>query len=307
MHLKCEKLLSKTLLLLSLSQYVFSFKSCTLEFGEAQNSGEDVPFNNSSFLHTSKSEIWPKNVTMQRLTSTSVKIIWRVKDDEKFKWYLEYSPAHAKYRVMREISTSVGCMILESLLPNTHYHARLIAMVNNVTIVHTSPTYSFSTETPISLAESNSVRAEEIGIVLLVLLFWMFAIVLFFNRWGKIRMLEPYQEPYKEQPIHSHRASCPGLVEPCLMSKRNSMMQFRLMDGHQYMSPPSSRPRLGSLAVGRSYSLSQEMPPRRVRSAVNLTSLVLHECDEEASNSNHNTTINSNHPSTSVGSMTTAV
>ncbi|CAL4089648.1 unnamed protein product, partial [Meganyctiphanes norvegica] len=54
------------------------------------------------------------------------------------------------------------------------------------------------------------VKAEEVGIVLLVLAVWMFAIVLFINRWGKIRMLEPYQEPYKEPPpILAHRASCP--------------------------------------------------------------------------------------------------
>lgn len=43
------------------------------------------------------------------------------------------------------------------------------------------------------------VRGVEIGIVLLVLFVWVAAIVLFFNRWGKIRMLLPYQPDYKEQ------------------------------------------------------------------------------------------------------------
>lgn len=51
------------------------------------------------------------------------------------------------------------------------------------------------------------VRAEEALIVILVLLLWGAAIALFFNRWGKIRMLEPYQ-PKFQQP---HRASCPML------------------------------------------------------------------------------------------------
>jgi hypothetical protein len=32
-----------------------------------------------------------------------------------------------------------------------------------------------------------------------VLLVWVAAIALFFNRWGKIRMLLPYQPDYKEQ------------------------------------------------------------------------------------------------------------
>ena len=35
-------------------------------------------------------------------------------------------------------------------------------------------------------------RTEEVAIVLIVLGLWGAAIGLFFNRWGKIRMLEPY-------------------------------------------------------------------------------------------------------------------
>lgn len=50
-----------------------------------------------------------------------------------------------------------------------------------------------------------NVRGEEVGIVLVVLLLWVGAIILFFNRWGKIRMLEPYQPKFCE----NHRPSCP--------------------------------------------------------------------------------------------------
>ncbi|ODM88242.1 hypothetical protein Ocin01_18440 [Orchesella cincta] len=49
------------------------------------------------------------------------------------------------------------------------------------------------------------VRGEEVGIVIVVLLLWVGAIILFFNRWGKIRMLEPYQPKFCE----NHRPSCP--------------------------------------------------------------------------------------------------
>lgn len=56
---------------------------------------------------------------------------------------------------------------------------------------------------PFSLFPSFSfffqVRGVEVGIVVLVLIFWAGAIALFFNRWGKIRMLLPYQPDYKEQ------------------------------------------------------------------------------------------------------------
>ncbi|XP_033359995.1 uncharacterized protein LOC117238904 [Bombus vosnesenskii] len=48
------------------------------------------------------------------------------------------------------------------------------------------------------------VRAEEALIVILVLLLWAAAIALFFNRWRKIRMLEPYQPKFQQE----HRQSC---------------------------------------------------------------------------------------------------
>ena len=38
-------------------------------------------------------------------------------------------------------------------------------------------------------------QAEELGIVIFVLMLWAAAIALFINRWGKIREMEPYH-PY---------------------------------------------------------------------------------------------------------------
>ncbi|KAI8436613.1 hypothetical protein MSG28_010124 [Choristoneura fumiferana] len=46
-----------------------------------------------------------------------------------------------------------------------------------------------------------TIRGVEIGIVVLVLLVWVGAIALFFNRWGKIRMLLPYQPDYKQEQL----------------------------------------------------------------------------------------------------------
>lgn len=42
------------------------------------------------------------------------------------------------------------------------------------------------------------VRGEELTIVAIALLFWIATICLFFNNWGKIRMLEPYQPAYRD-------------------------------------------------------------------------------------------------------------
>lgn len=59
--------------------------------------------------------------------------------------------------------------------------------------------FLFSTEPKII------VRPEEALIVIFVLILWVGAIALFFNRWGKIRMLEPYQPKFEAK----HRSSCP--------------------------------------------------------------------------------------------------
>ena len=54
------------------------------------------------------------------------------------------------------------------------------------------------TEGEMSTPSGLNVRAEEVGLVLLVLLLWVGAVALFFNRWGKIRMLEPYQPKFSK-------------------------------------------------------------------------------------------------------------
>lgn len=47
------------------------------------------------------------------------------------------------------------------------------------------------------------VRLVEISLVGMALVLWAGAIVLFFHRWGKIRMLLPYQPDYKEMKNNS--------------------------------------------------------------------------------------------------------
>ncbi len=44
------------------------------------------------------------------------------------------------------------------------------------------------------------VRGEEVAIVVVVLMLWAAAIALFINRWGKIRLMEPYQPYFEPEP-----------------------------------------------------------------------------------------------------------
>ncbi|XP_070518163.1 uncharacterized protein [Cardiocondyla obscurior] len=122
------------------------------------------------------------------------------------------------------------------------------------------------------------VRAEEALIVILVLMLWVAAIALFFNRWGKIRMLEPYQPKFQQQ----HRQSCTIIDSNQVQSRSYSKCNIHCVEHpvHQVScvssTGPAARLRQNSVFVGSSTSLlpaSQETP-RRAKSAFDLQSLV---------------------------------
>ncbi|XP_024872759.1 uncharacterized protein LOC112455202 [Temnothorax curvispinosus] len=121
------------------------------------------------------------------------------------------------------------------------------------------------------------VRAEEALIVILVLVLWVAAIALFFNRWGKIRMLEPYQPKFQQQ----HRQSCTTIIDPNPLQPRSySKFNIHCMEHPvscvSAAAGPAARLRQNSVFVGSSTSLlptSQETP-RRTKSAFDLQSLV---------------------------------
>lgn len=148
------------------------------------------------------------------------------------------------------------------------------------------------------------VRPEEALIVILVLILWVGAIGLFFHRWGKIRMLEPYTPKFEaDDPV------CPiTSMDPILVNKRMSMGPMAAAQygsswnpnamgmgrgeinetgllGHIsitfHFSPvysPYSRPRLNSVFVG-AHLFSPPQPPRKTKSAVDIHSLLLEECE----------------------------
>ncbi|XP_055842264.1 uncharacterized protein LOC129909238 [Episyrphus balteatus] len=121
---------------------------------------------------------------------------------------------------------------------------------------------------------------------------WVGSIVLFFNRWGKIRMLEPYQPKFQQQ----HRSSCP-LVDldslhshPRASVSRMSMgmmgnlnipaCKFATYNPTIYTKAytPYVRPRQNSVFVGPQVVIQK--PPRKTRSAMDIHSMVLDESAE---------------------------
>lgn len=120
--------------------------------------------------------------------------------------------------------------MLERLLPATEYSLHVVAVYLNryrlfsERVQFVSPTdnesrrFKEGTYRPIHRYPDEpkrhlryglgQVRSEELTIVAIALLFWIATICLFFNKWGKIRMLEPYQPAYRESStatfVHHH-------------------------------------------------------------------------------------------------------
>uniref|UniRef100_A0A336LT23 CSON015369 protein n=2 Tax=Culicoides sonorensis TaxID=179676 RepID=A0A336LT23_CULSO len=157
-----------------------------------------------------------------------------------------------------------------------------------------SPNPTFVNDTSIPTEPKIIVRPEEALIVIFVLILWVGAIALFFNRWGKIRMLEPYQPKFEAK----HRSSCPlvdidqlpsmaqrqsfskmsmgmSLQMPtfaqCSVLGANTLPYRNYYDG--FSPRPYSRPRQNSVFVGP-HIVSPPQPPRKTRSAVDIHSLV---------------------------------
>ena len=123
------------------------------------------------------------------------------------------------------------------------------------------------------------VRAEEALIVILVLLLWAAAIALFFNRWGKIRMLEPYQPKFQQQ----HRPSC-TTIETSQLQNRRTYSKCNVLCGDELTcTSGQTRPRQNSVFIGSSASLlpGAQGTPRRTKSAFDLQSLVLLESNAQ--------------------------
>ncbi|XP_060529534.1 uncharacterized protein LOC132703974 isoform X2 [Cylas formicarius] len=168
--------------------------------------------------------------------------------------------------------------------------------VREETVVATSSTTSSKVQqqrshvnnTPVNQATDGPVvvvRVEEVLLVVLVLVIWVGAIALFFNRWGKIRMLEPYQPKFHQQP---HRASCPlaPLSPPGINQQRMSFSKYNVNAFTDPLSalpsPIIRRPRQNSVFVGGSV-MTVINPPRRVKSATDIHHLVVTEHSPTAS------------------------
>lgn len=165
----------------------------------------------------------PENITVMFLSPTSVRVSWTTSIEQVEKYDVTYKPTDASYRVVAVVAGNSDSVTLSGLLADTQYQVTVTA-VRSGKKYKSRPIVFRTLELPrtheVQITQPGvrnggggrtgvppspnmpptyiQVRGVEVGIVLLVLLVWIGAIILFFNRWGKIRMLLPYQPDYKD-------------------------------------------------------------------------------------------------------------
>ncbi|XP_043510624.1 uncharacterized protein LOC122528986 isoform X4 [Frieseomelitta varia] len=161
----------------------------------------------------------PENITVMFLNPTSVRVSWSTSQVEQVEKYdVTYKPTDA--RVVAVVAGNSEAVTLSGLRADTQYQL-VVTAVRAGKKFRSRPIVFRTLEPPRISPQQDAavtggplpppppssqqpqpyiqVRGVEVGIVVLVLIFWAGAIALFFNRWGKIRMLLPYQPDYKEQ------------------------------------------------------------------------------------------------------------
>lgn len=251
----------------------------------------------------------PENITVTFLNPTSVRVSWSTSQvDQVEKYDVTYKPTDA--RVVAVVAGNSEAVTLSGLRADTQYQL-VVTAVRAGKKLRSRPIVFRTLEPPRTSPQQDAagavtggptppgppsaqpqpyiqIRGVEVGIVVLVLVVWAGAIALFFNRWGKIRMLLPYQPDYKEQLKVPGTGVCASATTTCNQhSTQHACSQHLHWSNHHVDSldsggglgwPRPTRPRVNS-AIDVAGFLSQEFVRRhgstsrlcrKVRSADNL-------------------------------------
>lgn len=142
------------------------------------------------------------------LDPSTARVNWSVSDPELARSSLEivYSPRDTSYYTVQPVTNPTSeTSLLEHLLPFTEYQLIIRTDNSNKTaVLAQTATIYFSTavtglKSPPFFHSKVPVKSEEVLLVLFVLFLWGIVLGLFFQRWGKIRGLLPYQPVYSKE------------------------------------------------------------------------------------------------------------
>ncbi|KAK9876988.1 hypothetical protein WA026_016017 [Henosepilachna vigintioctopunctata] len=211
----------------------------------------------------------PENITITFINPTSVKVSWTTSFETVDKFDVTYKPTDASYRVVAVVAGNSDAVTLSGLKADTQYQLTVAAvwggkkyrsrpivfrtlepprsspqqdsMATSSTLPHATREMVDNASLPEYPTNSSTVRGVEIGIVLLVLLVWVGAIALFFNRWGKIRMLLPYQPDYKQEQLKVPGAAAVASGTTCNHHSDQTCQQGCCTWGHCFRYPRRTR------------------------------------------------------------------
>ncbi|CAH2048500.1 unnamed protein product, partial [Iphiclides podalirius] len=251
----------------------------------------------------------PENITVTFLNPTTVRVSWSTAADLVEKYDVTYKPSDASYRVVLEVAGNSDAVILSGLEADTQYQVTVAALwggykyrsrpivFRTLEPPRTSPqqdgglvgaTPRSSVSPPDPSPTFPTIRGVEIGIVVLVLIVWIGAIALFFNRWGKIRMLLPYQPDYKQEQLKVEECTshCIGCSDRWWYLRRSfgtvSLFGCVLSSGSLLPIPETERPRLWlsirSAARGARRAKSEQLAESSPRKRAGLPPLPMPVC-----------------------------
>lgn len=102
--------------------------------------------------------------------------------------------------VLNPLTTSA---MLENLVPFTSYQLVVRTPISSANILKTNTVY-FNTSASQTEADAylrRSFKLQEFFLILFVLILWVVVVSIFFQRWGKIRSLLPYQPVYSKEMV----------------------------------------------------------------------------------------------------------
>jgi len=192
------------------------------------------------------------------LDQETVAVNWTVHHDQQVLGLeIVYSPVRSSYYIVLPITNpATETAMLENLLHFTSYQV-VIRTNNNTKFFIQSNTIYFSTSVITSFSRGSLLggqdfKNDEVLLVFFILFLWGVVLSIFFQRWGKIRSLLPYQPVYSkemavkieqietEKKIRSNRTSFSFYPVDCDCSVKHEMNSLGKTSSTLLLKQPNS-------------------------------------------------------------------
>jgi len=198
-----------------------------------------------------------------------------------------YSPAQSSYYIVHPIfNPAATSTMLENLLPFTQYHL-IIRTSNTTNHYFQTETIHFTTSVVTLFGDQTMVRPvsyanSDLILVLTILIIWGVVVSLFFQRWGKIRSLLPYQPVYSkemaekiekietEKTLRSNRASFSFFPLDCDCDNKHENVRLDRLKPNQTTFNPCNTTSTSFLPTTNSLDVDSDQL-RKTKSAENIS------------------------------------